>query len=67
MFSSLSKETNTDVLSVLKEDPEALARTQDGSFTMVRRRAKDCGNIEIACFYEGLPPGGVGMVSGFRS
>jgi hypothetical protein len=59
------KQTNSEILAVLKSDSEVLARVQDGFHTMIRSRAQDgqLQPIEITCFFEELPLPGVGVVS----
>lgn len=58
------KQTNTEILAVLKSDSEILERVQNGFHTMIRSRAQDrLLPIEITCFYEELPLPGVGIVS----
>lgn len=58
------KQTNLDILEVLKRDAEVLARIQDSFHTMVRSRSSDgLEPIEITCFFEQLPLPGVGQVS----
>lgn len=57
------KQTNTEILAVLKSDSEILERVQNGFHTMIRSRAQDrLLPIEITCFYEELPLPGVGIV-----
>jgi hypothetical protein len=61
----LIKQTNPEILSVLRRDSEVLARVQDGFHTMIRSRAQGgLPPIEITCFYEQLPLPGVGTVCG---
>ena len=58
------KQTNSQILQVLKDDSEVLARIQDSFHTMIRARNKNgLQPIEITCFYEELPLLGVGLVS----
>jgi protein SERAC1 len=58
------KQTNSQILQVLKDDSEVLARIQDSFHTMIRARNKDgLPPIEITCFYKELPLRGVGLVS----
>ncbi|QMW46615.1 hypothetical protein G4B11_010070 [Aspergillus flavus] len=57
---SLVKQTNSEILNVLKRDSEVLARIQDGFLTMVRSVGPP--PIEVTCFYEMLPVLGVGLV-----
>ena len=55
-FIGVFKQTNTQMLKVLNEDSEVLARIQQDFYTMIRARGKQ-GKEEIAitCFYEELP------------
>lgn len=62
---SLVKQTNSEILNVLKRDSEVLARIQDGFLTMVRSVGPP--PIEVTCFYEMLPVLGVGLVSHVKS
>jgi len=58
------KQTNPQILAVLKKESEVLARVQDEFHTMVRsRHQKRLQPIEITCFFEELPLPGVGVVS----
>ena len=58
------KQTNSEIVAVLKRDSEVLARIQSGFHAMIRSRSKDgLRPIEITCFYEELPLPGVGVVS----
>jgi hypothetical protein len=59
------KQTNPEILAVLRSDSEVLARVQDGFHTMIRSQAQDgqLPPIEITCFFEELPLPGVGVVS----
>ncbi|KAK3896423.1 sesB-related regulatory [Staphylotrichum tortipilum] len=56
------KQTNTQIVEVLKRDSEVLARIQDGFHTMVLARGKEGQRIEISCFFEELPLPGIGQV-----
>ncbi|KAH7012605.1 uncharacterized protein B0I36DRAFT_52432 [Microdochium trichocladiopsis] len=56
------KQTNTEIVAVLRRDSEVLARIQDGFHTMVQSRGKEGQPIEISCFFEELPLPGVGQV-----
>lgn len=61
----LIRQTNPEILAVLRNESEVLERVQDGFHTMIRSRAQDgLPPIEITCFYEELPLPGVGVVSG---
>ncbi|EAQ83088.1 hypothetical protein CHGG_10906 [Chaetomium globosum CBS 148.51] len=57
------KQTNTQIVEVLKRDSEVLARIQDGFHTMVQARVKEGQPIEISCFFEQLPLPGIGQDS----
>jgi hypothetical protein len=58
------KQTNPQILAVLKRDSEVLARIQDAFHTMVRsRNLESLQPIEITCFFEELPLDGIGVVS----
>jgi pimeloyl-ACP methyl ester carboxylesterase len=64
----LVKQTNSEIVEVLKRDSEVLARIQDSFHTMVMARGKEgLPPIEISCFYEELPLPGVGLVSHYRA
>ncbi|KAI0476806.1 hypothetical protein F4859DRAFT_514138 [Xylaria cf. heliscus] len=57
------KQTNQEILKVLKADSEVLARIQDSFHTMVQARNQEgLKAINISCFYEQLPLQGVGLV-----
>ncbi|KAH6842448.1 hypothetical protein B0I37DRAFT_329709 [Chaetomium sp. MPI-CAGE-AT-0009] len=59
----LVKQTNSEIVEVLRRDSEVLARIQDSFHTMVLARNKEgLQPIEISCFYEELPLPGVGLV-----
>jgi hypothetical protein len=58
------KQTNAEILAVLKSDSEVLERIQSNFHTMIRARNQNgLAPIEITCFYEELPLPGVGTVS----
>jgi hypothetical protein len=58
------KQTNTEILGVLKSESEVLERVQSSFHTMIRaRNQKGLAPIEITCFYEELPLPGIGVVS----
>ena len=60
----LIKQTNPEILAVLRSESEVLERVQGGFHTMIRSRAQEgLAPIEITCFYEELPLPGVGVVS----
>jgi protein SERAC1 len=60
----LLKQTNQEILQVLQNDSEVLARIQDSFHTIVRAQNQDgTPPIEITCFYEELPLPGIGFVS----
>ena len=57
------KQTNADIIEVLKRDSEILARIQDSFHTMVMARNREGRQpIKISCFYEELPLPAVGLV-----
>ena len=59
----LVKQTNSEIVEVLRRDSEVLARIQDSFHTMVMARSKEgLPPIEISCFYEELALPGVGLV-----
>ena len=61
------KQTNAQIVAVLKSDTEVLAEIQDSFHTLIRARAKDgLQPIEITGFYEEQPLPGVGVVSRVR-
>jgi len=61
------KQTNAQIVAVLKSDTEVLAQIQDSFHTLIRARAKDgLQPIEITGFYEELPLPGIGVVSRVR-
>lgn len=58
------KQTNTEILTVLRRESEVLARIQDSFHTMVMARSTEgAGRIHITCFFEELPLPGIGQVS----
>jgi protein SERAC1 len=64
----LIRQTNPQIVQVLKTDSEVLARIQDSFHTMVRARNQEgIKPIEITCFYEELPLPGIGTVSSLFS
>ncbi|KAF8849681.1 hypothetical protein BDZ45DRAFT_227669 [Acephala macrosclerotiorum] len=57
------KQTNAQIIEVLKSESEVLARVQDSFHTMIKAKAAGGHKaIEITCFYEELPLPGVGTV-----
>lgn len=63
MWANLIKQTNSDIVNVLRRDSELLARIQDDFHSMLRSRIDDGQRqIFITCFYEELPLAGVGEV-----
>ena len=59
----LAKQTNVDIVSVLKKDSETLARIQDAFHNLIRARAQEFMDpIEMTCFFEELALPGVGVV-----
>lgn len=60
----LIKQTNSDILRVLTQKSEVLARIQDSFFALIRSRMQEnLPPIEITCFFEELPLVGLGIVS----
>jgi hypothetical protein len=58
------KQTNAEILGVLKSESEVLERVQNSFHTVIRARGQDgLASIDITCFYEELPLAGVGIVS----
>jgi hypothetical protein len=57
------KQTNTEIIEVLKRGSEVLGRIQDGFHTMILARGREGQPIEISCFFEELPLPGIGQVS----
>lgn len=58
------KQTNAEILGVLKSESEVLERVQNSFHTMIRARGQQgLAPIEITCFYEELPLAGIGIVS----
>lgn len=57
------KQTNTEIVAVLKRDSEVLARIQDGFHTMLLARSQEGQPMKISCFFEELPLPGIGLVS----
>ena len=59
----LIKQTNPEIVEVLRGDSEVLARIQMDFHTMLRARGKSGEpGIAITCFFEELPLPGVGEV-----
>jgi hypothetical protein len=57
------KQTNAEILGVLKNESEVLERVQNSFHTMIRARSQEgLAPIKITCFYEELPLPGVGIV-----
>ncbi|TPX13273.1 uncharacterized protein E0L32_006246 [Thyridium curvatum] len=58
------KQTNSQIVGVLRRDSEVLARIQGSFQSMLKARREELGlrDIEIVCFYEELPLPGVGLV-----
>jgi len=58
------KQTNAEILTVLKSDSEVLERIQHSFHTMIQARGQSkLTPITITCFFEELPLPGVGVVS----
>ena len=63
-FTSLVKQTGSQILKVLQQDSEVLARIQEDFHSMVRAEADNYDlAIAITCFHEELPLPGIGEVS----
>ncbi|KAK4101838.1 hypothetical protein N658DRAFT_39535 [Parathielavia hyrcaniae] len=59
----LVKQTNSNIVEVLRRDSVVLARIQESFHTMVMAQSREgLPPIEISCFYEELPLRGVGLV-----
>jgi hypothetical protein len=57
------KQTNTEIVTVLRRESEVLARIQDSFHAIVMARSGErLQPIQISCFYEELPLPGVGQV-----
>ncbi|KAF2477247.1 uncharacterized protein BDR25DRAFT_208408 [Lindgomyces ingoldianus] len=57
------KQTNAEILAVLKSDSEPLKQIQNNFYTMIRSRSQDrLPPIAITCFFEELPLPGIGIV-----
>ncbi|KAB5515378.1 hypothetical protein GE09DRAFT_1231411 [Coniochaeta sp. 2T2.1] len=57
------KQTNSEIVAVLRSESEVLARIQASFHTMVMARSREgSGLTEICCFYEELPLPGIGQV-----
>lgn len=64
MSMALIKQTNSNILNVLRSDSEVLFRLQTEFHTMIRDRVKkSLAAIEIVCFFEELPLDNFGFVS----
>lgn len=63
MTLGIIKQTNTEIVAVLKRDSEVLARIQDGFHTMLLARSQEGQPMKISCFFEELPLPGIGLVS----
>ena len=64
----LIKQTNPQILEVLRSDSEVLARIKEGFHTMIRDRGLNRErSIGITCCYEELPLPGIGEVSPWSS
>lgn len=58
------RQTNAEIIAVLKTESEILARIQRSFHSIIRSRVKGLKPIDITCFYEQLPLPVVGTVSG---
>ncbi|KAK1521436.1 hypothetical protein CPAR01_14959 [Colletotrichum paranaense] len=57
------KQTNTEILGVLRPESEVLAEIQDNFHNITQPQTKaGVGTIQITCFYEELPLPGIGLV-----
>ncbi|KAK1460891.1 hypothetical protein CMEL01_15188 [Colletotrichum melonis] len=57
------KQTNTEILGVLRPESEVLAEIQDNFHNITQSQTKaGVGTIQITCFYEELPLPGIGLV-----
>jgi protein SERAC1 len=57
------KQTNADIVSVLRRESEVLARIQDSFHDTIRSRLQNGEKaIQITSFFEELPVLGVGIV-----
>ncbi|KAI3537134.1 hypothetical protein CABS03_08795 [Colletotrichum abscissum] len=57
------KQTNTEILGVLRPESEVLAEIQDNFHNLTQSQTKaGVGTIQITCFYEELPLPGIGLV-----
>lgn len=55
-FLGMFKQTSTEMLKVLQQDSEVLARIQEEFHTMIRVRSRQLKEeITITCFFEELP------------
>ncbi|KAL9616879.1 MAG: hypothetical protein Q9160_008301 [Pyrenula sp. 1 TL-2023] len=59
---SLMKQTNSDLVAVLKPGSEMLAAIQKGFHNVLRRRKDDGDEVSITSFYEELPVAGLGEI-----
>jgi hypothetical protein len=59
------KQTNAEIIAVLKTESEVLARIQRSFHAIIKSRVREgLKPIDITCFYEELPLPVVGTVSG---
>ena len=58
----LIKQTNLQILGILRADSEVLYRIQMDFHALVRVRRESLRPIAITCFFEELPLPGIGMV-----
>jgi hypothetical protein len=62
-LSSVLRQTNLNILSVLEPGSEVLANVQQEFHTMLEDRSRSKGTrVEIHCFYEEVAVAGVGEV-----
>ena len=63
-YLGLIKQTNPQILEILKSDSEVLARIKEDFHTMIRARGlKRERPMNITCCYEEMPLPGIGEVS----
>ena len=59
----LVKQTNANIVKVLRRESEVLALMQDNFFNLMRAREQEnLSPIQITCIFEELPVPGVGTV-----
>ena len=59
----LVKQTNANIVKVLRRESEVLALMQDNFFNLMRARDQESlSPIQVTCFFEELPVPGIGTV-----